>query len=87
LDLSKGPFCYGDEKIGFVDIMIAPFMIRNPVLETYKNFKIKEILLGDDLEKYIRWETAILTDKSVKPTLASDQKMIKVSFLLVLKTT
>ena len=78
IDLSKGSFCYGESHIGYVDIMVAPFMIRNICLEKCRGFKVKENLKEIDLEKYLKWENAIMTDESVKATLQDDQLILKV---------
>lgn len=77
MDLSKGPFCYGEADIGFVDIMAAPFMIRAPVLETYKDYKVEELLEGDDQAKYKRWVQAVMNHPAVKPTLIDVDVIVK----------
>ena len=78
MDLSKGPFCYGEDDIGFVDIMAAPFMIRAPVLETYKSYKVEELLEGDNQAKYKRWVQAVMNHPAVKPTLIDVDVLVKV---------
>lgn len=53
-------------------------MIRNPVLETYHNYKIKEILKGTDLDKYTKWETAVMNHEAVRMTLQDPKLLIQV---------
>jgi len=78
LDLSRGPFCFGEQEMGFVDILVAPFMIRSPVLEKYRGYKIKDILTGSDLQKYTRWENAVMNHTAVKSTLQDSDKITEV---------
>ena len=60
-------------------MMVAPFMIRGPVLERWRDYKIKEILSGEEQKKYIRWENAVMDHPAVKACLHDINMIVEVN--------
>ena len=61
-------------------MMVAPFMIRGPVLERWRDYRIKEILSGEEQKKYIRWENAVMDHPAVKACLHDINMIVEVNY-------
>ena len=59
-------------------MMVAPFMIRGPVLERWRDYRIKEILSDEEQKKYICWENAVMDHPAVKACLHDITMIVEV---------
>ncbi|CEH18048.1 Glutathione S-transferase [Ceraceosorus bombacis] len=66
----SGPFWDGTDKIGWADVMIAPWAIRAAiVLKHYRGFDMK----ADPDGRYEKWQSALLAHPAVKATTSTDE--------------
>lgn len=79
MNSNEGPFCYGEYEIGFVDMLVAPFMIRNFTHENYRDYHVTDHLEPNDRKKYEKWVEAVMNDKNVQTTLQDPERLNSVS--------
>ncbi|PWN42878.1 glutathione S-transferase [Ceraceosorus guamensis] len=66
----SGPFWDGTDKIGWADVMIAPWAIRaGIVLKHYRGFDMR----ADPNGRYEKWQSALLAHPAVKATTSTDE--------------
>ena len=69
-----GPFFQG-EKLGFVDIMLAPYAVRFYILNHYRGFELPQ---SGAFERFHKWLEALKNAPAVKTTLQDDTKLLAV---------
>ena len=67
-----GKFFQG-EKLGFVDILMAPFAARFYVLKRFRGFELPQT---DEFERFQRWWEAVKSVPAVKATLQDEDKLL-----------
>ncbi|XP_078346836.1 uncharacterized protein LOC144632109 [Oculina patagonica] len=70
----KGPFFQG-EKIGYVDIMLAPYGARFFILKHYRGFEVPN---SEEFERFHVWWEAVRNVPAVKVTLQDDSKLLDI---------
>lgn len=68
----KGPFFQG-EKLGFVDIMLAPHVARFFILKHYRGFEVPK---SGEFERFHLWWEVVRNAPAVKATLQDDGKLL-----------
>lgn len=69
---SVGPFFQSD-KLGFVDIMLAPYAARLYILKHYRGFELPE---SGKFERFHNWWKAVKNAPAVKTTLQDEEKLL-----------
>lgn len=70
----KGPFFQG-EKLGYVDIMLAPYGARFFILKHYRGFEVPK---REEFERFHVWWQAVRNAPAVKVTLQDDSKLLDI---------
>lgn len=68
----KGPFFQG-EKLGYVDIMLAPHAVRFFILKHYRCFEVPK---SEEFKRFHIWCEAVRNASAVKVTLQDESKLL-----------
>lgn len=69
---ATGPFFQG-EKLGYVDVMLAPYAARLYILKHYRGFELPQ---SSEFERFYSWWEAVKNVPAVKTTLQDEDKLL-----------